>query len=223
MTDIDPIIRWKFTADETAVYRIAKMWEEEVDKLFPGNEYAHLPKKSDPRKGTLFKVCWQLYRETRDQLKFSEYPFYIHANLFVIKKHNGFIGPNVICGERAMIRYKLWKSWYKDEVRTKPTDEGLDPKIVAELEKTKKFLFERCGGQPTAKKLEEFANSGELQVWVGAGLVSKNYAALSPILEKLEVLPKLEFACMFSAKLVRDLLSQEIKWHFRQEFHYEFK
>lgn len=218
--EVDPVIRWKMNANETTVHRLAKLWESETNKLFPGNNYPKLPSTGDPRKSYLFKVCWQLYRETKDVLKSNEYELYIHANLYIIKSCKGYVNPTVLCGEKAMVRYKLWKSWYKDVLHERQEIDGVDPKTAADLRKTKEFLFEKCDGEPTVEKLKSLP---DLHVAVGLGNISQAYAVYSPLVERAGLLPQFEHYCMFSAELVRSKINEDTKKFLRELFAYEFK
>lgn len=160
----DAIFQWNMTSQEAEVFAIACLYDQEFRKQFGSETDGQtvrrntIPKRKDPRKSDLFFKCWRLRRETRGLLELSEYKNYIHANLLILKLHKAYVAPNAICGDKAWIRYKVWKRKFEQKLSEAgacappPNIDTINPKIIAQIDKTKKFLFEKCDGQPTLEK-----------------------------------------------------------------------
>lgn len=220
--DYDAIFQWKMTPPEAEAYKFALYWCEEAHKVFPKAHVSCLPKKGDPRKSLLFKHCWKLLRTVKGLLKPEEVPLYIHAQLYCMKKFDGYVGPNCLSGDKAWIRWKVYKYLYEQKLaerENRPPPLKANPAISKELILTKKFIFEKCDGDPTQEKIEGFFNDGFFKLWSMKGHVSAYYLMLSPWLKKH--IKKLSFDCNFDPKLVEGKLTPDVVEFFRHEFDYE--
>ena len=156
---LQAILDYNLTEDESKAYRMALIWEDLTKQMFPQEKgIARLP-KGDPRKSSLFRFCWKLMRETRGLLRFDEYKMYIRANLTMIKVKNLHLSPNILCGDNAWIRWKIWKRLYEQKVleksgETVPPTFEIDPKLIKKLELTKRFIYEKCEGEPSLEKIQ---------------------------------------------------------------------
>lgn len=147
--DLDAVFQWKMTPVEAEVFKLACVWVRETSKMFPREDIPKLPVKGDPRKSYLFKHCWRFHREVRGLLKPDDVPLYIHAQLFAMKAYKGRVDPNILCGDKAWLRWKLWKRAYDEKVAERenlppPPQIRNIPLVAKELILTKKFLFEKC-------------------------------------------------------------------------------
>src|SRR5574343_970582 len=167
-------------------------------------------------------------RETRRLLEFSEYKNYIHANLLIIKINNGFIDPNCICGDKAWIRYKVWKRRYDQKMAElnattpPPSTNTTNPKIIAEIDRTKKFIFEHCEGEPTFDKLNLFVQNNIFIFWVASGIVFPYYVTLSPFIAKTGKMEDLCTAISSSIATIKEKTTQEVINYFKHEFSHEY-
>lgn len=231
----DAIFQWNMNQLEAEAFKIAIFYEEEFMKLFAGTKEVDgqgirrntIIKKGDPRKSDLFRQCWRLRRETRGLLTDSQYLAYIKANLMILKSHKSHISPNCICGDKAWIRWKVWERWYnrkeseKNCVAPPPSVSTTDPKIIREIDRTKKFLFEKCEGSPTLEKISTFIENGFFKLWLASGKVSIYYAIMSPYVQKhIEELSKI---CSFDVSLYKEKITLEVKDYFNHEFMHEFE
>lgn len=229
------IVDWKMKPSEGDAYRLAVMYETEFLRMFRGSTEVNgqvykrntIPQKTDPRKSYLFRHCWKLRRETRGLLKEEEYKLYIIANLQILKINNARIDPIAICGNKAWIRWKMWKRWYdkkSNEVNADaaPSVDGVDPRIIKQIDKTKKFIFETYGGEPTFEKINESIKMGSFKIWVKMNKVSLFYVVLSPFVSKSCDIDKMAKECFFDKKLINNKLSQQIIDYFRHEYNHEF-
>jgi hypothetical protein len=241
MNEYAAAFEWRMTNDEIEVYKIAVLYEKEYRRIFLAAEDAGdrrnlvkrniLPQKTDPRKCSLFRYCWKLRRETRGLLEPSEYKQYITANLTIIKisPRVHVIEPTIICGDKAWIRYKIWKRRFEakmDEaacVAPAPSVNTTSPKIIQEIDRTKKFLYERCEGEPSFDKLKGFIDSGMFKFWVATGKVSQFYVVMSPWVAKAGDVDKLAQQCSFSGPLMREKCTQEVKDYFGHEYSHEHR
>jgi hypothetical protein len=231
--EYNAVFEWKMNNDEIEVFKLAVLYQHEFRKVF-GTETDgqtvrrnSLPMRSDPRKSNLFRHCWKMRRETRGLLFEDDYKHYIHANLTIIKIHKGRIEPNSICGDKAWVRYKVWKRHYDRKlsdmgvVAPPPSVSTTDPKIIAQIDKTKKFLFERCDGEPTFDKIKAFIDGGMVRLWVATGKVSQFYLVLSPFVARATDLKRLAEQCSLSVALLLENCTQEVKTYFSHEYQHE--
>lgn len=229
----EAILDWHMTIAEAEAYKIAVQYEKEFIRLFHGTPQwlgyfrNSLPSKGDPRKSLLFRHCWKLRRETRGLLEQDQYRQYIHANLVVLKLNNGRVEPNAICGDKAWIRWKVWERWYEaklDEanVETPKQSFAAEPKIIKEIDRTKKFLFERCDGEPNAEKIKKFIEDGIFRIWVMTGKVSSYYLALSPFVTKSCDVNELAKNCCLDPILLKEMATEVVVNYFKKEFAHEY-
>ena len=164
------IKKWGMDAAEATVFKLCLLWEEVVEKELEGVALTHvtrLRKKGDPRKSTLFKYCWKLFRETKGLIPVNEYKLYMRAQIQVFKnlerdfgkKTDGGprIDAQVLCGPKAWMRWMYWRNLYRkqtrveehvEQVQTEATD-GYAYKVSQELAHTKRFMEQQAGGAST--------------------------------------------------------------------------
>lgn len=232
---LETILEWKMTYEEAETFKVALIYEEEYRKIFgdeiDGQSFRRnrLPLRSDPRKSYLFRNCWRFRRETRGLIESQEYRNYIKANFLIIKINKGRIEPNCITGDRAWLRYKVWKRKYDihlSEIGAQappPSVNTTDPKIIFEIDRTKKFLFEKCEGQPTFEKLKYFIDNEFFRLWVATGKVSPYYITLSPYIAKACDINQLFSVCTSSLGVIQERITQEVRNYFIHEFSYELQ
>ena len=231
----DAIFEWKMTPPESAAYKLAVIYEEEFLKTFSGpgldgQTYRRntISKRGDPRKSNLFRYCWKLRRETRGLLEPEQYRQYIRAQFVILKKNKAHVEPNAICGEKAWIRWKVYERWYNRKLAEKnceappPSASRTNPKVVKEIDKTKRFLFEKFEGDPTQEKLKRFIDEGIFKFWVMTGKISPFYIVLSPHVEASCDLNELAASCSFDPTLMREKVTDEVREYFNHEYKHEF-
>jgi hypothetical protein len=141
-----------------------------------------------------------------------------------MKAYKGRVDPNILCGDKAWLRWKLWKRAYDEKVAERenlppPPQIRNIPLVAKELILTKKFLFEKCEGEVTKEKLDEFVNSGFFKLWVGSGKVSAYYLVLSPLMKPH--LERLQKECGFDPRLIADRINKDVEAFFEKEFEHE--
>lgn len=230
----DAIFEWNMTAAETEAYKLAVLYEREFLKTFGGTEDIEgsvfrrntISKRGDPRKTDLFRHCWKLRRETRGLLSPEQYENYVKANLMILKIHKSYVSPNAICGDKAWIRWKVWERWHNQKLAQKsatpppPSVSTTDPKIIREIDKTKKFVFEKCEGEPTPEKMRELVSSDFFKFWIISGKISIYYVMMSPYTQTH--ITTLSKSCSFDPVLFREKLTPEVRDYFHHEFNHEF-
>lgn len=225
---LDAIFQYNMTKKEADVYKICLLWEKVAARMFPGESYPRIPKRTDPRKSHLFRHCWKMFRETRGILEERDWERYITANLTGIKKHSGRIDPNCLAGDKAWKRWRIYKWLYEKAMAVKngetppPSAITTSPKIVLDLDLTKKFLYEKCGGEVTEEKIAEFIKSGIFKLWVLRGKVSPYYVMQSPWVRKHADLKELGQDGWFDPNLIQSKITPDVDEYFRKEFDYEF-
>ena len=235
----DAIFEWNMSSIEASAFKLAIVYETEFLKTFPDADrdtYQRntISKRTDPRKSNLFRYCWKLRRETRGLLEPEEFPLYIRANLAILKMNQAkgqkagkiYIAPNALCGDKAWIRWKVYQRWYKNKLCDKnatpppPSVSASDPKVISEIDRTKKFLFEKCEGEVTKEKLQKFAEGGQFRFWIMTGKISKYYIVLSPFMKEYK--KALSEACEFDLVLIGNRATDAVKEYFRYEYGHEY-
>ena len=231
----DAIFQWRMTNEEAAAFKLAVLYEKEFRRVFKDYKVVQrgslerntLPRRGDPRKSNLFRFCWKLRRETRGLLESHQWKQYISANLTIIKLNDGYVEPQCVCGDKAWCRWKLYERWCKEKEAEKacapppPDVSTVDPKVIKEIDTTKKFLFERCEGEVTEEKLKKFFDDGILKLWVLTGKVSRYYIVLSPWMNKFCDIGKFAEDCSFDPTLFREKISPEVREYFKDEYRHE--
>lgn len=226
---LDAIFQYEMNWQEAKAFKICVYWEEECERIFPGERLSKIPRKGDPRKSHLFRYCWKMVRETRGILPENQQKLYVTANLTGVKKHGGRIDPNILTGEKAWMRWKVYK-WLYDKAKAHINNEApppsiitTSPKIYWALENTKRFLFEKCDGEVSENKIKEFIDSGVFKIWTSRDQVSPNYVLLSPWVAKhVGDIEQFGQECWFNPELIRQSFTDDVMIHFRKEFEYEF-
>lgn len=228
---LQTIVDLKMSSEEAETFKLALIYENEFSKIFKnidGQTYRRnfLPRKKDPRDSYLFRQCWKLRRETRDLLEPSEYKNYIQSNLFIIKTNEGHIQPNCINGDKSWIRYKVWKRIYDKKLAEKNSklekkEVKLDHKKLAEIDKTKKFLFEKCKGTPKYEQILDFIQSGSFNLWIATEKISPFYLSLSIFIDKAGMKNKLFSFSKVSEGFIKEKTTKDIIDYFEKEFDFE--
>jgi len=217
---------------EAKAFKVALLWEKTVKQELPGYNHTRL-KKGDPRKGSLFRYCYKLVRETEGLLESYEYKLYITAQLHVLKNIkdqtgvHALIDCNCLVGDKAWKRWKMWESHYKRRIIQPKDSEDLNitatkSRIVEELNRTKKFLLEQFKHYPTADEYKPLVFDHTLIRWLTLGKLSPYYALLSPHLTKCLGGKTVEEAFMFDLGVYKRSLTPEIETYFEEEFSEEF-
>lgn len=186
--NLDPIFEYNMNEEETLAYKLGLLWMAISHKLFPDYKHASgFPKKGDPRKSSLFKYCFKLSRETKGIIEAKDYKLYIAAQLHMLKSieignTHPLIGPWCLVGEKAWVRWKVWKRKYDNIGKSKTLEDvGLDKanfeEVKKELDKTKKFMDNKFG--PLNEETFQ-TKAKEIGRNVSLGTISGFYAALSP-------------------------------------------
>lgn len=216
--------KYNLNEEELEVLRIIEIWIDLSNKYFPDYNHTKL-KKGDPRKSVIFKICYKLLRETKGLIPKEDYSLYIRSQLEILKfqsKNNPLvlIDPMCLIGDKAWIRWKLWKKKYDDKMKT-PIEISNNLKYLKAKEsivKTKKFISIKFESNPSLDDYIE--NKNNLINWINFNNISPYYVCLSPYMNKIfckEDLLKINFDLSF----YRDCINEEVKDLFKKLFFYE--
>jgi hypothetical protein len=221
---LEPIIEYDFSDLESQAYKVCVLWISLSRKVFP--EYKHgtgLPKKGDPRKCQLFKYAYKLIRESQGVIKPEDLSLYIKSQLDMLKAITQqsdfpFIGPQILVGDKAWIRWKMWKRQYDAISKRQTLDEANLDMIPFEavkkgLEETKQFLIGKFEGEPKEEQI--MMGHVDMSRWVGLGKVSPFYAILSPWVKKYVKIVNLD-PLVYEKSVTQDVIDL-----FKNLFHYE--
>jgi hypothetical protein len=212
MNELELILKYNMTDLEAKAFKICLMWQDLCKKEFPNERHIKISKSKDPRKTTLFKYCYKLVRETKGLLDSDkEYYIYIVAQLQMLKlmKHekvHALIEPQILTGDKAWKRWKLWKRKFDkklNEIKTS-SDLGLvtSPRLIKiELKKTQEFLKNK---DKSSIKKEDFER------WVSNKLISPYYVVLSDFAKKN--------ISNFNFDLYRPSITPDVEEFYKKEF-----
>lgn len=226
LSKLDAIFEWNMSTPEAETYKLALMWEVEIRKYAPTHlqtpEWKRrnsLPFRGDPRKSILFKHCWKLRRLTKGLLKENELRLYIVANLTILRNYNAYMEVNTLCGDKAWIRWKVWKKLYDRktaELNSSPPPPVAEDRLMRELLRTKRFFYEKCEGLPSIELVQKFIDAGSIRLWILQGKLSIYYVMLSPFFKQhAETLGK---ECNFDPVLFKEKITNDIIDYFNYEF-----
>lgn len=216
MDELELILKYKMTDLEAKSFKICLMWQDLCKQEFPNERHSKININKDPRKTTLFKYAYKLIKETKGLLSSDkEYYIYILAQLQMLKlmrdgKIHALIEPQILVGEKAWKRWKIWKRKFDkkiNEIKTS-TDLGLvtsKRQIKIELKRTLEFLK---GKDYKSISKEDFER------WVTTKVISPYYVILSPFANKMIK----DFDC----ELYKPSITPEIEEFFKKEFSHEF-
>jgi hypothetical protein len=226
---LDAIVDYEMDELEAKAYKLCLIWLDRSRKIFPDYQHTKL-KRGDPRKSLVFKMCYKLVRETNGVIPDEEYPLYIRAQLDVLRhivvnsKAHVLIDPGCLVGDKAWVRWKLWKKKY-DTVSQKPqevsqvTHPGI-AKALDGLEKTKEFITKTFGANPSIDKYQESKTNNNFYRWVNLGKISPYYIAISPFVAKIftaDDLAKLNFDLSVYRPCITDIVHLKFKELFPNE------
>jgi len=225
----DTPVKYKMDELQTKAYRLCLLWDKLARKEFPNERHSRLRKTGDPRKSFVFKCCYKLVRQTLGLIPDEEYKLYITAQLHIMKIQtdgivHGLVTPQILVGDKAWRRWRVWKKYYEREKIKPRTVEELDvnPSLVlVELNRTKKFLTKELGDPPKYEKLEDKIKDLTFIRWVTVGKISPYYVLLSPFVKKL-CGNEYEEMFLFDFDVYKQNVCQEVKEYFKENFAYEF-
>jgi hypothetical protein len=234
MFSLEPIFDYKMTEQEAKAFKVCLIWMKMCQKILPDYKYSRLPKDGDPRKCHLFKIAWKLLRETKGVLEEADLVHYIRAQLEIlkgIKRPNGshvLIDPVCLCGEKAWVRWKIWRRKYEVAKREQNQQREVEErtplfKIAQDLDRTKTFLSRFYNPSPSKSDVVDMVKTNNLRRWVVLGKVSPYYVLMSPFCRA--AFQDLKIAEYFSAIdlaiYVKDI-TPETQAEFRTKFPQEF-
>lgn len=212
MKDLELIIKYKMNDTEIKAFKVALMWQDLCKKEFPNERHIKLSKNKDPRQTTLFKYCYKLIRETKGLLADDkEYYIYIVAQLQMLKLMkdgdiHALIEPQILVGDKAWKRWKIWKKRFDKKLSEMKTAEDLGlvtspSQIKIELKNTKKFLSKYDQSKITKEQMNR---------WHKNNMISPYYVALSNFAKSM--------IDKFDNALYQPSITPEVEEFFKKEF-----
>lgn len=228
--DLEKIIKYRMDKMEAKAYKLALMWEKYCEKEFPNERHTKLKKTGDPRDSNLFKYCYKLARETNGLIQDDEYYLYIIAQLQILKTMrsgdvHALIEPQILVGDKAWRRWKLWKKYYDKKMSEVKCVEDIgitesESKINSLLQNTKEFFDKKS--LISYEKVKEKLDDLSMIRWITTGNVTPYYAILSPWVNRWLAGRSLEEVFKFDLSVYRPSVSTTLETSFRNIFSREF-
>lgn len=222
---LEVALQYNFDDLEIRALKLALLWEKICKLEIPDYRYARMP-KGDPRKSMLFRYCRKLAKETYGLLPDDQYKFYILAQIRMLKnlsdgKVHALIEPMCLCGEKAWIRWKIWKSNFEKEAR-KLSNRGtvddikiINTKVVSELKRTRNFLEANFGKDYTEKHIKTAYAKNDLIKWFSFSKISPFYVILSIV---SDLCPNIESTFSFDVGFYKNSIDDNARAAFNKLF-----
>lgn len=230
---IENVIEYKMNEQEAFAYKLCLLWEKIIYKELKNHDKKGLvlPKNGDPRKSSIFKYCFKLARETKGLIKNDEYKYYLYAQVVTLKNfHDGkihsMITPSCICGEKAWLRWSIWKSKIDKKMLKASTDGDItDIKatvtdIEIELNRSRKFFISVFGENYTKDKVEKAIKEKEIVKWISFNRISVYYLLLSPLIKKHY--QNIDDSFSIDSEILKKSINEQIENYFKKIFSCEF-
>lgn len=220
------ILKYKMNPNEIKAMNLALIWEKYCNEEFPNERHVKLRKNSDPRKSNLFKYCYKAIRELKSIIDDKDLHLYVKAQLQILKlvsdgKIHSLIEPQILVGEKAWKRWKIWKRSYDKKINKHLIYEQLGiqtspSKIKVLLNKNFEFLVSnKCN---EFKNFTAKAKDQTINRWIATGQISPYYLVLSPYCSKSKEFLNLEI----DFALYKPSITPEIENFFKEKFFHEF-
>lgn len=222
---LDAIVDYNMDALEARAYKLTLLWLDKSRNMFPDYKHARMRKEGDPRKSQIFKFCYKLARETQGILEESDYPLYVRAQLEILRhitkgQEHALIDPNCLVGEKAWVRWKLWKRKYDERSKVIENQEPIPAnqiKVVEALNRTREFLAKTFGPEVSVEKLQEAVLNKNFHRWLTMGKISPYYLVLSPLVKK--AIPDLDkMFHTIDLGVYREVITPEVEAYFAKHF-----
>lgn len=194
---LEPIIEYQMDEMQTKAFHCMVMWLTESKKIIPNYQFGHakMP-KGDPRKSMIFRYCYKMVRDFKDQLADEELLYYIRAQLEILKSLVGPDGTHAridaqcLVGPKAWARWCVWRKKLNIQMAGQTTKQVQlptavsDRKITADLNKAKIFFLKMYQHMPTQEEINYAIKDGSMVRWTRLGKVTPFYPLLSPLVKK---------------------------------------
>jgi hypothetical protein len=189
---LEPILQYRMTDLEAKAYKITLLWEQITRRELPDYLHQRIGRKGDPRKTALFKYCYKLVTETKDQIADNQYKLYVLAQVQMMKVlSNGdihaLVTPGILVGEKAWVRWQIWKKKFekvcKDRQDVKQEQENKFH-VLAALKSSHEFLLDKLGKIDPITIGEAFSDKRIIR-WVNTEKISPYYILLCPDIQKI--------------------------------------
>ena len=186
------IDKFKLDPTEAKAWKVAILYLNTLEKVFPAYEKAKNVYSGDPRKTNLWKYCFKLVRERGEEIGQFEWEQYIRAQLDIIKINqgdDGYVTPGCLVGDAAWGRWVVFKK-SMNAVAMQPSAEQVG--IVVDLEKVRKSLKE--SREFLLKRLKVVSKEVILKAhgervlfrWAAQGFISPYFISLCDLIPKTE-------------------------------------
>ncbi len=225
---LDAIVDFEMTELESRAYKLSILWLDRSREMFPNYNHGKIKNTKDPRKSFLFKLCYKLVQRTQGLLEPSEYSLYVRSQLEILKhikngQTHALIDPNCLVGDKAWVRWKLWKRKY-DTRNQIVTHTDLGPsynKITEGLKSTREFITKIFGATPNITDYQEALINKNLFKWIITGKISPYYLVMSPFISQIISHEELSTKINFDLLIYKNSITTESENKFFELFNYE--
>ena len=229
--DLSPIETYKMTDKQALAYKLCLMWDLICEHEAPGYRHERTKRNGDPRKCMIFKYMFKLVNETQGIIPQEDYKFYITAQVQMLRNLGQdvcpLIGPQCLVGNKAWIRWKIWKKKYDAIIKRKPENTDVQPavsmtQVRAELDKTRFFLCSLYDGPPNYEQIERAIKECLIVKWINLSKISPYYLLLSPYVQKATN-NKLQHVFKYDFTMYEKAINDEVRLYFVKTFANEFE
>ncbi len=189
--NLPAIVKYKMNELEATSYKCALIWEKVCKSLFPREKCSRLRQTGDPRKSYLFKCCYTLVNNRRHIIGNDEFKLYIFAQLDMLRKisdgtQHARIDPVCLFGGKSWQRWDIWKKNYNKQRNFKTkTIAPSEERVVQDLNRTKRYLLDVFGKDPTSTDIQNAYSSRAMLRWFRLGKISPYFLILFPPIYEL--------------------------------------
>lgn len=189
---LEPILQYRMNEMEAKAFKISLMWEQITRRELPDYLHERIGRKGDPRKTALFKYCYKLVSETKNQIPDNQYKLYVLAQIQMMKvlsngNMHALVTPAILVGEKAWVRWQIWKKKFDNHCKNRQQIEQEKENklhVFAAIRSSHEFLLEKLG-KVNDVTITQAVEDQRFMRWVNTEKVSPYYLLLCETTKRL--------------------------------------
>ena len=218
---LESILQYRMNEMEAKAYKISLMWEQITKQELPDYRHERVGSKGDPRKTSLFRYCYKLVTETKEQIPDNQYKLYVLAQIQMMKvlsngNMHALVTPAILVGEKAWVRWQIWKNKFERFCKNRQQSEQEKENkfhVVAAIRGSHNFLLDKLG-KVNEVTISQAIDDKRLLRWVNTEKISPYYILLCPHIQKR--LNGDQSICNFDLDVYKSSITNEIEEEFKK-------